>query len=120
VLDIQVEVRFAYNLAFVSGPASAAGPIGPPIVFDRFVVRVELLKRSKKIGLAGLVLTDNAGESVEEVDQPGILNVTIFEDAKRGELHRRVLSKEKSAYLLGRIGPPIRIGYKSYRVCSAI
>jgi hypothetical protein len=116
VLDIQVEVRFAYNLAFVSRPASAAGPVGPPIVFDRFIVRIELLKRSKKIGLAGLVLADNAGESVEEVDQPGILNVTIFENAKSGQLHSRVLSQETSVYLIGRMGRPTQSGTELQRL----
>jgi hypothetical protein len=34
-----------------------------------------------------LILPDNAGEMIGKLDQSGVLNVAIFEDAKGGELH---------------------------------
>jgi hypothetical protein len=52
LFDVEVEMSFAYNLGVILGPPSAPGPIAPRIIFDGFIVRIELMKTPKQIGLA--------------------------------------------------------------------
>src|SRR4029077_18580716 len=42
----QVEMGFENNLGVILPPPSASRPIAPRIIFDRFVVRIELMKTS--------------------------------------------------------------------------
>src|ERR1700709_2338399 len=87
-------MRLADNLAAVLAASAAARPVAARIVLDGLVMRIELLKRFQKVGLAGLVLADDAGQLVSKLDQARILNVAIFENAKGVELHSGVLSIE--------------------------